>query len=616
MHFTHLVFRGPRKPPAEITFRLGLNLIYGPSNTGKSSILDAIDFMLGRTRKLKELPEHDGYDEILLGMHFSEDGPYTLVRSLQGGNFTCFEGTHFERPSNQKGQILRPGDSSATMGSVRDFILDRLGLFGKELKKNQRNEKERLTLRTLSPLVIVNEGNIQREASPYISEQYTKVTADKSRLRLFLTGVDDSNLVPEEKEREVISRQARLQLLSEFIIESETQISDLGASEDLRGEMESQLKRLAQSLDRERKTLSLSESQYREAIIDRNKIRSKLTESEDRLVEITAMLARFSLLESQYSNDLVRLENIGEAGTLFYALPSDRCPVCGAKSEFHDQTGGCDVDIVSIMAAAEGEQAKIRALQNELGDVVQTLEREKAEIQKELPETHEALKHANTLLSDMNPQISAQRGRFSEFMDKKSEVERNMELFANLDRLQQKHQEIEQEFRTAAREDDVISPLPTKPLFDLSNYVARFLEEWGLMEHATVHFDNDTRDFVINGKHRSSNGKGHRAITHAAATLGLLKFTENKGIPYPGFVVLDSPLLAYEEPENDEDDLSGTDVNVHFLRSLAGWKSTQTIILENKKSIPPEFSEGEGITRFTKSISAGRYGYFPLEENL
>ncbi|MFK8034290.1 MAG: hypothetical protein AB8B94_09120 [Hyphomicrobiales bacterium] len=105
------------------------------------------------------------------------------------------------------------------------------------------------------------------------------------------------------------------------------------------------------------------------------------------------------------------------------------------------------------------------------------------------------------------------------------------------------------------------------------------------------------------------------AITHAAATLGLLKFTEDKRLPLPGFVVLDSPLLAYEKPEDEVDDLSETDVNLRFLQSLAKWDSTQTIILENRKSIPPEFSEGEGITRFTKSATVGRYGFFPLGDD-
>jgi len=614
MYFTHLVFRGPRKAPAAIEFGLGLNLVYGPSNTGKSSILDAIDFMFGRTRLLKELPEHDGYEEIFLGLNFTQDGAYTLVRSLQGGNFTCFEGTHFERPHDQEGQILRPGDPSKTMGSIRDFILERLDLSGKELKKNQKNEKERLTLRNLAPLLIVNERDIQREASPYIREQYTNKTVDKSRLRFLLTGVDDNRLIPEEKEREVISRQARLQLLSEFIEENESQISSLGDGENLRVDMEDQLTRLAQSLKKEREILSSSEAQYRQALNARREMRSNYAEAEDRLAEISEMLARFSLLEKQYSTDLMRLENVREAGTLFFALPSEICPVCSAKPEDHDPTGNCDASTEAIVAAAEGEQTKIRSLQNELRDVVETLKREELEVERQLPELQSALQQASSALSNISPQVSAQRNRFSDFLDKKSEVERNMELFENLDRLQQKQREIEQESRTEATEDDVSSPLPAKPLFDLSKCIASFLEEWGLVDNPAVHFDKDTRDFVINGKHRSSNGKGHRAITHAAATLGLLKFTEAKNLPHPGFVVLDSPLLAYEEPENKDDDLSDTDVNLCFLQSLAAWSSTQTIILENRKSVPPEFSEGERITRFTKSETQGRYGFFPLEE--
>lgn len=71
MEIRFIVFVGPRKEPAELNFGSGLNLIYGPSNSGKSSILDGIDFMLGRERPLKELPEHEGYDQVLLGVEFS-----------------------------------------------------------------------------------------------------------------------------------------------------------------------------------------------------------------------------------------------------------------------------------------------------------------------------------------------------------------------------------------------------------------------------------------------------------------------------------------------------------------------------------------------------------------
>jgi hypothetical protein len=611
MHFTHLVFRGPRKAPASIKFYPGLNLVYGPSNTGKSSILDAIDFMFGRSRLLKELPEHDGYEEIFLGLDFCLDSAYTLVRSLQGGNFTCFDGTHFERPIDQAGQILRPGDPSKTMGSIRDFILERLDLSGKELKKNQRNEKERLTLRNLSPLIIVNETDIQREASPYIRDQYISITFDKSRLRFMLTGVDDGALVPEEKERVVISRQARLQLLSEFIEETQSKILNIGDSESLREELKIQEEKLNDSLERERQVLSSSEAQYRQVLNARNELRDEFSQFAERLAEISEMLARFFLLEKQYSTDLMRLENIREAGSLFFALPSENCPVCGAKPEFHSQSEDCEAGTEAIVTAAEGEQAKIRSLQSELAEVVNTLERERSEVEQRLPSIDNALQQASAVLGDLSPQLTAQRSRFSEFLDKKIEVQRNMELFDGLDRLINKQREVEQESRTDATEDDVSAPLPAKPLFDLSKYIADFLEEWGLFDKPAVHFDKDTRDFVINGKYRSSNGKGHRAITHAAATLGLLKFTEARDLPHPGFVVLDSPLLAYEQPDDEADDLSQTDVNLRFLRSLAAWDSVQTIILENRKSIPIEFSEGAGVTRFTKLETQGRYGFFP-----
>ena len=153
--------------------------------------------------------------------------------------------------------------------------------------------------------------------------------------------------------------------------------------------------------------------------------------------------------------------------------------------------------------------------------------------------------------------------------------------------------------------------LPTNALFRLSNEVKILLQKWELPNSDNVHFDKEEGDFVINGKHRVSNGKGHRAITHAAATLGLMKYSEANELPHFGFTILDSPLLAYEEPDSDEDDLSGTDVNINFFDSLSNWKTKQIIIFENKKSIPDKYSYGKQITQFTKN-NMGRYGFFPI----
>jgi DNA repair ATPase RecN len=49
----HLCFTGPDRETASVTFGHGLNVIYGASETGKSFIVEALDFMLGASAELR-----------------------------------------------------------------------------------------------------------------------------------------------------------------------------------------------------------------------------------------------------------------------------------------------------------------------------------------------------------------------------------------------------------------------------------------------------------------------------------------------------------------------------------------------------------------------------------
>src|SRR5690348_2916422 len=90
----HLAFTGPKKPDTSVRFQRGLNIIYGASDTGKSFVFEAIDFMLGGQGPLRDIPERNGYDRILLGVQFSDDTTFTFVRGTAGGDFLAFEGLH------------------------------------------------------------------------------------------------------------------------------------------------------------------------------------------------------------------------------------------------------------------------------------------------------------------------------------------------------------------------------------------------------------------------------------------------------------------------------------------------------------------------------------------
>ncbi|SPT41069.1 Uncharacterised protein [Achromobacter denitrificans] len=93
-----LGYFGPQKEPATVTFGPGLNVLYGASDTGKSFIVETVDFMLGGKPPLREITERLGYDRILLGIETLAGELFTIHRSTDGGSFMLYEGLHEQPP--------------------------------------------------------------------------------------------------------------------------------------------------------------------------------------------------------------------------------------------------------------------------------------------------------------------------------------------------------------------------------------------------------------------------------------------------------------------------------------------------------------------------------------
>jgi hypothetical protein len=145
--------------------------------------------------------------------------------------------------------------------------------------------------------------------------------------------------------------------------------------------------------------------------------------------------------------------------------------------------------------------------------------------------------------------------------------------------------------------------------------VEAVLKEWHFPEADRVFFDPKSRDLVIAGKPRTARGKGLRAITHAAFTVGLLQYCKTKDTPHPSFVILDTPLRAYREPEGEEDDLTGTDLNVKFYGYLAGLAADRQVIVVENTDPPGAIMGKPQVTMFSKNPHSGRYGFFPMFED-
>ncbi len=314
----HLTFLGSNRKPATIAFGLGLNVVYGASDTGKSFIVDAIDFMLGGRGPLRDISQRVGYDRILLAFEISGGEQFTLLRSVDGGHFRLFEGLFSEVAPVGEGKELSDQHSDRNDENLSAFLLAKIDLGKKRIRKNKQNDTLSLSFRNLARLVIINEEEIIQRRSPLADGTYTNDTPNMAVFKLLLTGVDDSALVSSKASTpEEHSREGQIELLDQLITEAKQQIRDLAGPP---AQLEEQLGRLDETMAEQGRLLAHSEAEYREIAGRRRDLLKRLEEGNNRLTEISSLLERFALLDEHYKSDIARLKGIEEAGTLSWGV--------------------------------------------------------------------------------------------------------------------------------------------------------------------------------------------------------------------------------------------------------------------------------------------------------
>ena len=279
----HLCFTGPRKEPAQLSFGSGLNVIHGASETGKSFILETIDFMLGSSKPLRDIPERVGYDSIFLGLEENEGSTFTLERAAAGGAFRCYEGLHRCRPEGVEPLSLSQRHNPTNHENVSMLLLDKIDLSGKRIRKNARGETNSLSFRNLAHLCLVSEGDIQKEGSPIETGQHMSRTSEFSTFKLLLSGVDDSAVEPQEAQHtRRLSRTAKIEVIDELVAENRERLASLIGEDNDEKALKDQLNRLNATIERERSTLEQSEEVYRAASARRNEVRHALESARER----------------------------------------------------------------------------------------------------------------------------------------------------------------------------------------------------------------------------------------------------------------------------------------------------------------------------------------------
>jgi hypothetical protein len=574
-------------------------------------VVEAVDFMLGGKGPLRDIPERIGYDLILLGIETLAGEQFTLQRSTEGGAFSVHDGLHLAPPIGTVTSIeLADQHSDKNETNLSTYLLQRCGLGGKRVRKNKYNETVSLSFRNLARLIIVDETEIIARRSPLSDGNPTADTPNFATFRLLLTGIDDSALIPlKPKGPEEQSREAQLELLDQLLDDHRSRLRSLTKDPD---EIEAQLERLNRTLAEHGTQLAVSESEYRKLVDRRRELRTRLEDGKDRKAEIDGLLERFTLLDKHYVSDTARLKGIEEGGTLFQVLGQTICPLCGAPPDGHKRDADCDGNVEVVIASAKSEMAKIELLRNELSETVRGLEREGRGFESRLPKISSELHSIAMGLDQMiTPALTKMRASYASLANKRGQLREAFSLLTSIKDIESRRLNIQASVEEEGSSAQSDGALPSTVADAFAQTIEALLSGWHFPDAERVHFDPKTKDLIIGGKLRAARGKGLRAITHAAFTIGLLEFCRTNETPHPSVVILDTPLRAYREPDGKEDDLSGTDLDIQFY----GWLQQrpldgQVIIVEN--TTPPEFiTKLSQAIMFTRNPRQGRYGFFP-----
>lgn len=605
-----LILNGPGKEDAQLTFADGLNVVSGASDTGKSYALSCIDFAFGASSPPSPIPEAAGFDTVILAVISRRTKErFVFERGLAGGDvkFTKFDpqGVSLEET------LISARHSPTDPNTLSGVLLELSGLYGKQVRKNKQGVRRTLSFRDIAFLSVVDEERIIARRPPHLSGNPVEKTAEGEAFRLLVTGNDSAvvhSLVPR---KQAAGAEAKLELLEIMIIEAEAEFSAIGVDKDT---VDAELATIESA-----KTAAIAE--YERSRLEVASLEASLAvqaqamrQARARQQVVNGLTRRFTLLDEHYQADTARLHAIEESGKLLEALPSKECPVCGATPDNHSPSEQFRPDEVEVGARAEA--VKVGELRRDLRKVLEELEDENSDLEIRAEHAREGVKRIqSTIEIELMPRVKESAALLRGQDSRRDLLMRAETILKQLDQLRVHASELH---IAAATPPPTSAVVPTRAstgeMEAFAEAVQELLEAWKYPGIGRVVFSEADQDLVISGQPRISHGKGVRALTCSAFVVGLLRHCRSKQLPHPSVVLLDSPLVAYREPDLNTDSaedqqLRMAGVKEAFYRSLAdGDAKGQVIVFENED--PPADMGGQFTrTHFSKSAS-GRYGLF------
>ena len=582
-----IIVTGSGKTDSIIELSNGVNIIYGPSNTGKTYIVKCIDYMFGSEREPIDISTGYQYIKIIVR---TQCGTITMSRKI-GENKIEVSSNDNNVPSGKYATKASRTNYDKTINSV---WLSLIGINDLHLViSNENYKKQILSWRTFSHMFMLTETKIISEYSAILSGRDTSNTAVIASLIFLLSGQDFAET--ETKDTKEI-KEAKKNAVKAYINKELFRLSERNQ------ELLAQLKEnpnidIAVEIEKIMAEISTNEKRINSSIEENQKILAQLYEKNENLSECNVLLNRYDELTTQYDADLKRLNFIVDGEANLNTSFSTHCPFCDGEVVVKKNQNYID--------AAKSDYKKIKLQAKDLESASKELRSEKLSLEQEIGTLMAKKKSIEELIEkELKPQVFNLKEKLSTYKDaiecqKEIDILKKLSEQKTADMIENDTDE-ESELKFKVKEH-----LDYSFINELSNGIKSFLENCNYDNLLSVIFDKADMDIVINGKTKSSNGKGYNAYFNSVVAIVLSRYMESKAKYSPDFLVLDSPILSLKEKETKKP--SETMRNTLFENIVDNQKGIQTIVIENE--IPEINYKDANIIHFTKEKNNGRYGF-------
>lgn len=162
---------GVGRASAEIDFGPTLTLITGRSDTGKTHIVECLDFALGDGGLPKEIPERDGYDEVALELQHG-GSIFVISRRMSKPDVARIFTGALDDWDGQAGETfpVSIGQAPKSSETLSGWLLQVSGFdVDAPIISNKKGKHQRLSFRTFAPMAIVDEEAIITSPDPAVT---------------------------------------------------------------------------------------------------------------------------------------------------------------------------------------------------------------------------------------------------------------------------------------------------------------------------------------------------------------------------------------------------------------------------------------------------------------